>query len=226
MNQLIYEPVPEYDRDTALHEIESGNPEKVIRALLSLAFYDSDWRSVQNLCVNFSNDLNENVRGIAILCFGYIAHFQASLDTQVAIPIVIERMNDSSTYVRGNAYDALEDILMFCTPPNYSRAEALDFLTAEQIDKNLLGLFAITKNDTDSEFAQEICLKYSSHPEEIIRGQALKGFATIIYEHRQIDLEKVLPILSGAAKNDGYAGECARVAIECIETYSEEGDSD
>ena len=79
MERLTYEPVPNYDRGTATREIESGDADRLVRALLALAFYDADWHWVQDLCVNFSDSPVDNVRGTAILCFGYIAAFMALL---------------------------------------------------------------------------------------------------------------------------------------------------
>lgn len=224
MERLTYKPIPDYDRATAIGEIESGIPERIVRALLSLAIHNPDWRWVQNLCVGFSDSQNDSVRAIAILCFGHIARFQGALDTEVTIPILIDGLNDPSNWVRGNASDTLDDILINCSPREYDRAAAVDLLRSEQIDKTLLGLFAIAKSDSDSEFAQERCIEYSSHPTEVIRGQALKGFATIVYEHRQIDVEKVMRVLSEAASNEGYVGECARTTIEYIETYLQPDD--
>lgn len=226
MERLTYVPIPDYDRGAAIREIESGVADRIVLALLALAFNDADGHWVQNLCVNFSNNPNDNVRGTAILCFGYIARFRGTLDTEVTVPIVIEGLSDPSDFVRENAADTLDDILIFCIPKDYDRAAALELLRSERIDNILLGLFAIARSDSDSEFAQGKCLEYSTHPNDIIRGQALKGFATIVFEHRQINLEKVMPILSEAANRDGYAGECARSAIECIETYSRADDCD
>jgi hypothetical protein len=224
--RLTYVEVPKYDKDTAVREIESDAPDRIVLALLALAFYDTDWRWVQNHCVRLSNNPNDNVRGTAILCLGYIARFRGTLDTELAVPLVIDAMSDPDAFVRGNAADALDDILLFCIPENYDRAKALELLRSERVDDILLGLFGIARSDGDSEFAQGKCFEYSTHPNEAIRGQALKGFATIVYEHRHIDVEKVMRVLSEAAERDGYAAECARSAIECIETYLQADDSD
>lgn len=108
---------------------------------------------------------------------------------------------------------------MFCIAEDYDRTKALALLKSQRIDKILLGLFAIAKRDSDSKFAQEICIEYSTHPNEVVRGEALKGFATIVWENRPIDVEEVMRILSEAVNDTGYRGLCARSAIECIETY-------
>ena len=216
---LIYKAVPELDRDTALKELDSGFAERAVEALLALAFYDPDGRWVQNICRKYSGSSNEDVRRIAILCFGHLARIHRTLETELVVPIVIEAMEDPSAYLSGTARDALGDILMFCIPDNYQRTAAVANLGSERIDRILLGLFEIAKNDSDSQFAQERCLEYSHHPNPVIRGVALNGFATIICQHRQIDLEATMRLLAEAAGSDGYPGECARSAIDSIETH-------
>jgi hypothetical protein len=221
MKQFIYEPIPEYDRDTAIQEMESGVTERLTRALLSLAFYDSDRHFVQSLCIKHSKDANDDVRGIAILCLGHLARIHRALQTDNAMSTVIEALHDSNNYVRGCAEDALDDIMIFCSGDEYQRATALEQLKSGKIDDVLLALFAIAKNEPDSEFAQAKCVEYAHHPDEVIRGQALKGFATIVYEHRKITIDQIMPMLIAASKLNSYAGECARSTIECIKTYIE-----
>lgn len=219
MERLTYIPIPDYDRRAALDEIDSGAPDRIVLALLALASSDADWQWAQSVCVEFSQSPNDNIRGTAILCFGYIARCQGRLDTEVAIPIVIEALSDPSAFVSGYANDALDDILMYCIPEDYDRSKAIALLRSERIDRILLGLFTIAKRDIDSQFAQDRCIEYSTHPNDVVRGKALEGFATIVWEHRPIDVGKVVRILSEATTDEGYAGSCARSSLECIETY-------
>jgi len=39
------------NRLNALKEIESGEPLRIVEALISLAFYDEDWEFVENVCI-------------------------------------------------------------------------------------------------------------------------------------------------------------------------------
>ena len=225
MKRFIYEPIPEYDRATAIQEIESGVTERVTGALLALAFYDSDWLYVQNLCIEHAKNSNQSIRGTAILCFGHLARIHRKLQTEIAVPLVIEALQDSTDYVRGCADDTLEDLLIFCTSEDYERTSALEQLESRRIDAVLLALYAIAKHDVDVGFVQAKCIEYAHHPNQVIRGQALKGFATMVYEHRQIGSDQIMLILSEASKTDDYAGQCARAAIECIETYMQAADN-
>ena len=226
MKNLIYKEIPEYDRATALQEIDSCVTTRVVDALLALAFYEPDWRWVQGLCVEHSRSANENVRGVAILCFGHLARIHRMLDTEMVVPVIINAMADPSNFVRGHSEDALDDILMFCIPDAYQRAAAIEKLGSERIDSILLGLYDIAKNDSDSQFAQAVCIEHSNHPNQIVRGVALRGFAAIVYQHGQIDNGKIIGILTEAAQVNGYAGERARSAIECIEKYLLADDND
>src|SRR3954452_10439290 len=108
MTQLIYEPIPEYDWDTAIRELESGIKERITLALLSLAFHGSgsDWLYVQTLCLKYAKSEDQNIRRTAILCFGYLGRFQ-TLQTDIVLPVVIEALQDSSDFVRGCADETL-----------------------------------------------------------------------------------------------------------------------
>lgn len=114
MNNGKYEDIDQYDRELVIAELQSGASERITKALLSIALYDPDWKWVQDVCINFSHDGDENVRGIAILCFGHLARLHRLLDAGRVLPIVKNALQDSSSFVRGHANSALDDIDFFC----------------------------------------------------------------------------------------------------------------
>jgi len=221
MKHVVYEAIPRLGRQRAIREIESGFTDRVIRALLSLATYDSDRCWVQKICVKQSKSLDESVRGIAVLCFGHLARIHGTLEMGSAIRALLGALEDSSDYVRGQAVTALDDILTFCVAQRYDRTAAISQLESLRLDDVLLALAAIVKHDQDAQFALAKCLEYSTHPNEVVRGQALRGLATLVWDHKHLDLEAAIPILTEAAKTPGYAGECAANALESINTYLE-----
>ena len=154
-----YEEIPDYDRRMAIQELESGAVDRVVRALLSLAHTDPDRPWVESLCSHYAESTDWNIRGIAVLCFGHLARVHRKLDTETAVPIVIRALDDPSDFVRGQADTALSDILMFGRPQPYERDTAVGNLRSGPIDKVLLGLFAIAKDDPDGKFAAEVCLE-------------------------------------------------------------------
>lgn len=87
MDNGRYEEIDEYDREFAIKELESGDVKRTRMALLSLALYDSDWKSVQDICIKYSDHSDDNIRGIAVLCFGHLARIHGTLETERVLPI-------------------------------------------------------------------------------------------------------------------------------------------
>ncbi|REK77744.1 CPCC family cysteine-rich protein [Paenibacillus paeoniae] len=94
--------------------IHSENPDTIVRGLLSIAINADDVEFLQDLMVQYSQHNNENIRGIAILCFGHIARIHRTVNKELIIPFINDALNDESKFVRGHAYSALDDINMFC----------------------------------------------------------------------------------------------------------------
>lgn len=226
MTDEVYEEVADYDRATAIDEIASGDPARICTALLSLAYYDPDWEYLQGLFIAHSEGSDESVRGTALLCLGHLARIHNRLQTALVVPRIIEALNDASDYVKGCAEDALDDVLMFTRSAPYDREAAGALLVSGRIDLILIGLHDIAKNDADAKFAEARCFEFIQHPNEVVRGQALKGFATMVYENRKVDLERVLSILKDSSKLEGYEGRCAAEALEAIRIYLEADDGD
>ncbi|MEF2246496.1 hypothetical protein [Paenibacillus sp. IITD108] len=113
MDNGRYEEIQEYDKDSTIQELKLGDDKRIINALLGLAFNEQDWKWVQDICLQFSNNSNYKVRGIAILCFGHLARIHGQLETELVLPIVKKALNDSNEFVRGHANSALDDIQFF-----------------------------------------------------------------------------------------------------------------
>ncbi|MFC5404682.1 hypothetical protein [Cohnella soli] len=97
-----------------INQINSDNPDTIVRGLLSLALNADDGEFVQDLMVRYSQHKNENIRGIAILSFGHIARIHRTVNKDLIIPHINDALNDKSKFVRGHAHSALDDINMFC----------------------------------------------------------------------------------------------------------------
>ncbi|MGX4587643.1 hypothetical protein [Paenibacillus chitinolyticus] len=97
----------------AINLINSNDPGTIVNGLLSLALYADDGVFVQDLMVRYSQHRNENIRGIAILCFGHIARLHGTVNKELIIPLIHNALKDESTFVRGHAYSALDDIELF-----------------------------------------------------------------------------------------------------------------
>jgi len=101
------------NRKWAINELKSNEPKRIIDALISLAFNDDDLEFVENLCIEFSHNDNNNIRSIAILCFGHLARIHGHLNTDKVLPIVKGALIDKSEIVRGQAENAKDDIYQY-----------------------------------------------------------------------------------------------------------------
>ena len=101
------------NRKWALQQIKSDETDRIVDALLSLAFYEDNWMSVENLCIGHSSHTDSKVRGIAILCFGHLARIHGQLHIEKVMPIINKALIDKDDFIRGHAYDAKDDINTF-----------------------------------------------------------------------------------------------------------------
>jgi hypothetical protein len=109
MNKLTYHEPQPITREEAEFAFVSGNPEEIASALLSVAFYASDWRWVQDTCLGFARNDIASVRQIAVTCLGHVARIHRKLDLEKVLPVLYELSHDPELQVG----DALDDIQMF-----------------------------------------------------------------------------------------------------------------
>ena len=93
--------------------IKSGIKENVIQGLLGLSLYGENFDLIQETLVEYSGNSDENIRGIAILCFGHIARIYGRINTELVLPIVQKGLKDKNSFVRGHSHSALDDIEFF-----------------------------------------------------------------------------------------------------------------
>ena len=78
-----------------------------------MTYHDSDWRWIQNICLNFVKSKDTQIRRLAVICLGHLARIHGTLDVEQVIPVLENLLHDSN--VAGNVKDALDDIQMFAT---------------------------------------------------------------------------------------------------------------
>jgi hypothetical protein len=89
----------------------SDDEQDVQDALLSAAYYDSDWRWVQGKCLAASRHPDSRVRWVAATCFGHLARIHHQLDLEVVLQRLTELKDDPP--VKPSAQDALDDIRFY-----------------------------------------------------------------------------------------------------------------
>ncbi len=119
LDDMLHESTERYSNNVeknraSLKLINSEDLDTQVNGLLSLAQQADDWEYAQDLMIRYSDDSDENIRGIAILCFGHIARIHGMIDQELVMPIVEKALYDESSFVRGHADSALDDIRRFC----------------------------------------------------------------------------------------------------------------
>jgi len=92
--------------------IESGNETAITDALLSAAYYDSDWRWVQELCLRFMHQSDWGISSVAVICLGHVARIHKILDVDVVLPRLAALKAETPSLAPW-VEDAVEDIRFF-----------------------------------------------------------------------------------------------------------------
>jgi hypothetical protein len=104
---------PEYEgQGTLLEAIAANDIDKLGSMIIAAALCEEDFDFVQRICVQLSSHSDEIVRGNAVLGFGHLARLFEALSDE-AIDIVRARLRDPSSYVRGQAHAAADDLSHF-----------------------------------------------------------------------------------------------------------------
>lgn len=106
-----YDEVQRISKEEAAKAFASGDPERVCRALVSIAFYDDDWRWVQETCMSCLTDSNPQISGTAATCLGHVARIHRQIDKEEILVALRAHLQDSK--ISGRVSDAIDDIDMF-----------------------------------------------------------------------------------------------------------------
>ncbi len=102
----------QFNRELAEDAFSSGEAKRICDMLVSAAFYESDWRWVQDKCLDFLNFNDPNIRGLAATCLGHVARIHHQLDKEKVISSLRKHLKDHA--ISGQIEDALDDIEIFC----------------------------------------------------------------------------------------------------------------
>jgi hypothetical protein len=108
---MEYRSVEKRDRAEIDLMLRSTSEIEVQDALLSAAYYDPDWKWVQDLCLEFLDQNNAHIQSLAATCLGHIARIHRQLDLHIVLPRLLGLADDPQigSYVR----DALDDIKFY-----------------------------------------------------------------------------------------------------------------
>jgi hypothetical protein len=108
---MEYREVVQRDRDEIELLLRSSDKTDRSDGLLSAAYYDSDWRWVQNQCLGLLRRDDVVMCRLAATCLGHVARVHRQLDLDVVLAELTPLKDDPN--VGGYVQDALDDIRFF-----------------------------------------------------------------------------------------------------------------
>lgn len=95
----------------AMESLASGDPVDVCKALVAIAFHESDWRWAQDRCLELLRSSDPSISGLAATCLGHIARIHRKIDKDIVLPALQALRADPD--IGGRVDDAIDDISMF-----------------------------------------------------------------------------------------------------------------
>jgi hypothetical protein len=90
----------------------------------------------------------------------------------------------------------------------------------DDIDALLVAVIGVSMHDDDWRYAQDLCVRLSTHPHFNVRGNAVLGFAHIAHVHRRLDRAVVQPIIQRALRDEhDYVRGHADAAVDDTQIY-------
>ncbi len=199
----------------------SSDAARISKTLVDLALYDPDWKKVQTYCLEFLEYPDAGVRAVAATCIGHLARIHKHLDLDLVVPALYRHQSDTGKYVAGNVDNALSSIERFMgvevrrdpsmrdeangkvvfeeddedeqPPSDQEVQQAFESGNSLQIEQVLTGLSLYDPNWRKTE---QYCVQFLNHPNSGVRETAVECLNRVLYEHKQLDLDIVLPVLN------------------------------
>jgi len=108
MSEFTYQSVFPISRANAERTFAEGDSKAIADALLGLAYYDEDWRWVQDVCLRYLAGEDESLKATAATCLAHLARIHGKIDKEKVIPAL--RALRNHPIISGYIDDALGDI--------------------------------------------------------------------------------------------------------------------
>jgi hypothetical protein len=106
-----YQDVKVIEKDKAEQIFLTNNVENICSALVSISFYEKDWKWAQDKCLEFLINNNVIIAGLAAICLGHIARIHGKIEKDRVINAL--KHNLSNKELAGQIQDALDDIELY-----------------------------------------------------------------------------------------------------------------
>lgn len=113
MSKPTYAPVRHRTKEEIRTALSSGIPSEIRDALISVSYWEKDWRWAEQQLANSSEHQDDLVLWAVATGFGFIAGFNGDIDECIAGPILARPKAHSSASVAGAAEEAEADIEHF-----------------------------------------------------------------------------------------------------------------
>lgn len=108
---MKYENPQVLSKEEAIIQFESGVTDELCKALVSVTYHLEDWEWVESQCLEFLDNHDSEVRGLAATCLGHIARIHRKLHKDLVIPRL--KKLESDPEIAGRVEDAMDDIEMY-----------------------------------------------------------------------------------------------------------------
>lgn len=108
-----YEALPELSPAGVEAAVRRGDPDELLRAVLSAALYAADPEWAAGVCLRLAAHPHPGVRGNAVLGLGHLARLHGRLDRARVQPVLEAALSDPDPFVRGQADAAVDDVEHF-----------------------------------------------------------------------------------------------------------------
>lgn len=111
MNKRDYYEVVPFSKKEAEKAFATGDSGEIAYALLGLAYFESDWEYVRDICIKFLSDENNKNHSTAVICLGHLARIHQVPELKKVIPLLKKFLTDPK--IGGIVEDAIQDIKLF-----------------------------------------------------------------------------------------------------------------
>lgn len=213
-SDLAYEPVGPPDRSALLRARVDHDDTAITKALLALVFGDPDRAWVQDQCLELiaEHSSSEQCRYIAVLCLGHLVTFHHEIDYDKVLPVLTALGEDPSPRVRERVeiffeeLAPIEPMLPYLPPTVPDTAEFARARREQDVSTLCRQLTAMWRKDPNWRWVEERCVDLVSYPDAEVRRVATACLINLTHSHRHSPLERILPALRRARKDDSLHG--------------------
>ena len=227
------------------HAFQHGTASEISQTLVTLALYASDWKPVEQYCLDFLESADAGVRKVAATCLGHLARLHQQLDLDRVLAALYKHLSDPDKYVAGAANDALDDIEIFMHVPvqrlesNHDKADDVVLeeddeeeprpLTNAEVEQviqsgNMLEieklLVALTYHDPDWQRAETYSLQFLDYSDASVRAVAVDCLYRLAATGKTLHFDQVIPALNRHRSDESkLVRSKVEGALRYIQTY-------